>query len=102
MKQIVIKRIIKFSKVLNKNLKKHYSDKIITFKGNATKSWGFMKELIGKPCTSKPCLYVVSEAKIISEARIANKFNPVYRGMFLSDHSAPTPWVNPGRTMLLT
>lgn len=102
MKQIVIKRIIKFSKVLNKNLKKHYSDKIITFKGNATKSWGFIKELIGKPCTSKPCLYVVSEAKIISEARIANKFNPVYRGVFLSDHSAPTPWVNPGRTMLLT
>ena len=102
MKQILIKRIINFSKVLNKNLKKHYSDKIITFKGNAKKSWGFMKELIGKSCTSKSCLYVVNEAKIISEARIANKFNPVYRGVFLSDHSAPAPWVNPGRKMLLT
>ena len=77
-----MKRNIKLIKTYLKPLKgeqEHfYSEKLQKFKGNAKKTWGVMKEILGK-CTTKPSTLptkiTVNKLDIFDKKKIADEFN---------------------------
>ena len=81
-----MKRQIKLAKTFLKPLKrdyrkKFYSEKLRKFKGDARKTWGFMKEILGK-CTKRsstlPTKITVNKTDIFDAAKVADEFNKFF------------------------
>ena len=70
-----------FETIKKRSKKKFYSEKLRKFKGDARKTWGVMKEILGK-CNTKsstlPTKITVNKTDIFDAAKIADEFNKFF------------------------
>ena len=70
-----------FETIKKRSKKNFYSEKLRKFKGDARKTWGVMKEILGK-CNTKPSTLrtkiTVNKTDIFDAAKIADEFNKFF------------------------
>ena len=70
-----------FETIKKRSKKRFYSEKLRQFKGDTRKTWGVMKEILGK-CTAKsptlPTKIAVNKTDIFDAAKIADEFNKFF------------------------
>ena len=67
-----------FETITMKSKRKYYSEKLLQFQGDATKTWRIMKEIIGKSKlihSTLPRKVIINKNVIFEKKYIANAFN---------------------------